>query len=334
MSTSYTKECIKCHEAKSLDEYKVGKYVRGACKACRSIQRKEMQDRYIKNAKDILKTCKQCKTEKDGTHFRYTLNICKACQSTTESESNNRKTADMLPTICSKCEIEQPAVNYRFRSKVCRKCEQAKLYEWREKNPEKFLGLCKKYRDKESSKEKRNTYKREKYLDDAVKFKQLYVTCIRTTLKAVNKKYNEGTLKGTEKYEYTLGCDFLTLHKWIEYNFENDMTWANFGKYWHLDHAIPCASFDMTKKDEQLLCFHWSNLHPMICIDNLKKSDKIDWKIINHVKSRAKEFIKLPDINIRIDALPEDIKGEESRVLDTKAYVKACAGVGEKPAVR
>ena len=31
-------------------------------------------------------------------------------------------------------------------------------------------------------------------------------------------------------------------------------------KDYHIDHFIPCKSFDLAKKEEQLKCFHWTNL--------------------------------------------------------------------------
>ncbi len=42
------------------------------------------------------------------------------------------------------------------------------------------------------------------------------------------------------------------------------MNWENYGKFgWHIDHIIPCDSFDLTKEEEQRRCFHYSNLQPL-----------------------------------------------------------------------
>ena len=56
------------------------------------------------------------------------------------------------------------------------------------------------------------------------------------------------------------------------------MTWDNYGK-WHIDHIKPCSSFDLTCPIQQKLCFHYSNLQPLWAIDNLKKQDKINYKV-------------------------------------------------------
>jgi hypothetical protein len=54
------------------------------------------------------------------------------------------------------------------------------------------------------------------------------------------------------------------------------MTWDNYGKKgWHVDYILPCASFDLTKEEEQKKCFHYTNLQPLWWLDNIKKSDKI-----------------------------------------------------------
>jgi hypothetical protein len=54
------------------------------------------------------------------------------------------------------------------------------------------------------------------------------------------------------------------------------MSWENYGLYgWHIDHILPCSSFDLLKPEEQRKCFHWSNMQPLWARDNLRKSAKI-----------------------------------------------------------
>lgn len=72
------------------------------------------------------------------------------------------------------------------------------------------------------------------------------------------------------------GCpaEFLRAH--IERQFLPGMTWDNYGiKGWHIDHKLPCSVFDLTKREQQLICFNWQNLQPMWAKANLSKGDTI-----------------------------------------------------------
>jgi hypothetical protein len=49
------------------------------------------------------------------------------------------------------------------------------------------------------------------------------------------------------------------------------MSWENAGSVWHIDHIRPVASFDLLDLDQQKLCFHYSNLQPLLAAENLAK---------------------------------------------------------------
>ena len=71
-----------------------------------------------------------------------------------------------------------------------------------------------------------------------------------------------------------LGCSVYEFIKHLESKFTEGMNWDNYGK-WHIDHIVPCASFDLSDIEQQKLCFHYSNLQPLWAEDNLRKSDKV-----------------------------------------------------------
>ena len=76
-------------------------------------------------------------------------------------------------------------------------------------------------------------------------------------------------------YINIIGCNIDFLKKWIEFRFDSNMTWNNFGSYWHIDHILPINKFDLTKPGDINICFHWTNLQPLQSFENISKSDKL-----------------------------------------------------------
>ena len=75
-----------------------------------------------------------------------------------------------------------------------------------------------------------------------------------------------------------IGCSQEELREYLEQQFEEGMSWDNYNHAtWHIDHILPCASFDLTDPEQQRKCFHYTNLQPLWAIDNLSKGDKLDW---------------------------------------------------------
>lgn len=80
-------------------------------------------------------------------------------------------------------------------------------------------------------------------------------------------------LKGNSKSAATeklLGICADECRKYIEGLFTEGMSWdSNI----HIDHIVPCASFDLSDPEQQRRCFHYTNLQPLWVRDNLEKSD-------------------------------------------------------------
>jgi hypothetical protein len=96
-----------------------------------------------------------------------------------------------------------------------------------------------------------------------------------------------------------IGCTIEVCRQHLESQFEDGMSWDNHGE-WHIDHRRPCASFDLVNEEEQIMCFHYTNLQPLWATDNLSKSDDFDeatfqWEwdcgkwvpLLSHVIQRA-----------------------------------------------
>ena len=51
------------------------------------------------------------------------------------------------------------------------------------------------------------------------------------------------------------------------------MSWDNHGE-WHIDHIKPISLFDLTKIEEQQICFHYTNLQPLWAKENISKGGR------------------------------------------------------------
>jgi len=178
--------------------------------------------------------------------------------------------------------------------------------QWRIKNAESI----KAYR--ESRKEKRKEYDRQRYLKNPEIFKErsrkrrLNIIDIKPIVgqkevdykkefaeyeakKRQNPQYKvlsnlrrrinhviDGRNK-SKKSEELLGCSIENFIKHIESQFKDGMTWENYGRNgWHIDHIVPCNLFDLTQEYQQKSCFNYQNMQPLWEHDNISKSDKLE----------------------------------------------------------
>ena len=89
---------------------------------------------------------------------------------------------------------------------------------------------------------------------------------IRAALKAKNATKSFSTI-------HLVGCTVAELKEHLKSQFSKDMNWKNYGK-WHVDHIRPVDSFDLKKINQQLECFHYTNLQPLWAQENLRKGTK------------------------------------------------------------
>jgi len=140
-----------------------------------------------------------------------------------------------------------------------------KRKEWYLKNKEKKLERNKKWYEKNKNYIRKKNKKRRK-TDFSYK---LIINLRRRTLLALKGKCKSSN---TMKLLGINNIEELWLH--LEKQFKPGMTRKNHG-FWHIDHRIPCSSFDLTKPEEQAKCFHYTNLQPLWASENLAKGSKI-----------------------------------------------------------
>ena len=222
----------------------------------------------------IIKFCPDCKQNKDRFEF---------------SKANN-KTG--LYTYCKICANIREKT-YREHHKEER-AEKDRI--WYQNNKEKSLAISKEYH--RSHKEEINKRSREYAETNKEKIKAQRATK-KDELNAYQKDYARNRCKSDSLFKFKknirrstseafslgkknkktleiLGCSLEGAYSYIESLFQPGMTWDNYGSEWHIDHKIPLASANTLVETEELC--HYTNLQPLWALDNILKSDKLDWK--------------------------------------------------------
>jgi hypothetical protein len=185
--------------------------------------------------------------------------VCRECGETFERPGGSRATA------CNKC-----------RTQASKKRRRDENRQWRSRNQEKQA--AQKSRWKERKRDHVRAYKREyerrtRREDYRAKLVSLVRSRVAAALKMV--KYS-GKIPASRGAWRLVGCTLADLVVHLESQFEQGMSWANFGRSgWHVDHIYPVSRADLTDKAQLLAAFNWQNCRPAWEADNLKKSAKV-----------------------------------------------------------
>ena len=156
---------------------------------------------------------------------------------------------------------QQKCGDSEFRKKK-KKSTQA----WRVANKDKLAVSNREYL-KRVSPEKRKAWR----LKSRNNPKTRMAANIRRRLRDVLKGHGYNSA-GTRKLS-VVGCSMSELRSHIERQFKRGMTWANYGKAWHIDHIEPIA--ELVKRGHAYRANHFTNLRPLWAEDNLAKSDAV-----------------------------------------------------------
>jgi hypothetical protein len=141
-------------------------------------------------------------------------------------------------------------------------------YKYYESNSEKLIDYQKQYRQhyKDKVRKTRNKNHHKNKSNPLYRIKRALRSRVSAALK--NK-----AVKAYRTVEL-VGCSVKDLMEFLEKKFLPGMNWENYGE-WHIDHIVPCSSFDLSKSEQQKICFNYSNLQPLWAADNIRKSDSI-----------------------------------------------------------
>lgn len=265
-----SKKCTVCETVKDFSEFYEtvkgsGKY-RSACKKC--IYEKE-------------KAKGPNKTSKERSRRYYYKNREKRIQEVKEWKARNPDRVRENDRKGHRRYRQKHKESIAAKAKLYREKNKEKIYEtqkkWKERNPEKVAAYRKTtyYKDLEKSRQKARDYQAKVRTTASGKIKD---NLRRRVNHAVHGKKSENTSK-------LIGISIEGLMKHIEEQFDENMSWDNYGKFgWHIDHIRPCASFDLTDPKQQFECFHYTNLQPLWAEDNWSKGDtwgsKIEYELV------------------------------------------------------
>ena len=137
---------------------------------------------------------------------------------------------------------------------------------WRLKNPGKNNEYCQRWRFKN----------KEKYRASQRKYDWGQPRSNHSRISWILRCRINDALKGRSRHgtlTMLIGCTVAQFRSHIESLFQPGMSWENHGEVWHIDHKLPCSSFDLTDAKSQMECFHFLNQQPMFVSENLRKSD-------------------------------------------------------------
>ena len=177
---------------------------------------------------------------------------------------------------CVKCNIKKQDSNFYSKQKWCKSCEKKRKQEYYKKPQirKKRIEYATNYLNNKMSEEqllKRKKYHKEYCLrkrKEDINFRLACNLRSRMTL-AIKDNWKSGsTIRD-------LGCSIVELKRHLEDQFDDNMSWDNYGlDGWHIDHIVPLASFNLTDEDQFKKACHYTNLQPLWAKDNLSKGSK------------------------------------------------------------
>jgi hypothetical protein len=181
----------------------------------------------------------------------------------------NKRKKDGLQGYCKPCMKKENQVNYKKHKESWdkRSNEYAKT-----DNSKKY------HREWANNKYNTNHEYRQKCIDRAVAYgrKKLDTDPTYKLIHNMRGRLRNAVKGYGDKYDTTMnlvGCNSTKLREYLQAKFTEGMTWEKYGD-WHVDHILPCCSFDLTCEKEQRKCFHYSNLQPLWARENLQKGGK------------------------------------------------------------
>ena len=179
-----------------------------------------------------------------------------------------------------------------------REAANARRRRLRDEVRQKDRERCRAYRIENIEKEKERKKRYSKKHRKALREKQLerhhrkkndpeYFTPRNLRLRlsvAVKRNYKTGSAVRD------LGCSIDEFRVHIESQFDEFMSWENYGVYWQFDHIYPLDKANLEDRVEFLAVANWRNYQPLEAGENSRKGNKVTPKASRLFESLKKEF--------------------------------------------
>ena len=251
-----TKICPACNKEFSHSNEAKAKNRRFCSKQCIGIFR-QSEFQIMFQAMDVWKCCK-CKEQKPKSEFYKSKStptgLSQCCKICTKQEMNSKHYESQM-----------------YGEKACSKCGVTKHITKFDKKPTQSDGRSSQCRE---------------CINDRINNRKQTDVNFRLSILCRNRLWCAVRADSAVKSDTTrnlVGCTTEELKHHIQNQFTDGMTWDKLinGEI-HLDHILPCISFNLLDDAEQRKCFHYTNLQPLWAADNLKKRDKILYNMIWH----------------------------------------------------
>lgn len=259
MTTENSKTCTTCGVDKPLCEYhnsKTGKFGKNSvCKPCKRAKdrayRERKGDALLEQKRVYYRENKAALNEKNRAYYQE--NREKLCLQKKEYESKNKE------------QIKAKRREYYLKNREYIKAKSNAYYQ---ENREHVI-------------ERNNRYERERRQRDPI-FRLILNTkgaVYKALVRENGGKYGSKTL---DALPFTI--DQLREH--LENQFDEHMTWDNYGDYWHVDHIYPLSllPYDSLEHPHFTLVWDLNNLRPLSAHENVTKNAQLTEPIPEHIK--------------------------------------------------
>jgi hypothetical protein len=252
------KKCSKCEIEKGLSEFyrkKTAKDgLRSECKECNKLYQEENKDRI----KEYRNSYNKSDRYKELSKIKYNKNKEDILERNKEYRSKNKEDLSNKKKLYYESNKEEILIKRKEYYEIITSDEDLRIA-LRER--QKINANNYRIKNKELLSQK---IKDKKKNDPLFRLSDSIRTLIWISINKMGYKKNSKTSN-------ILGCSFEEFKSYIEEQFNDNMSWENYGE-WHLDHKTPVS---WAETEEQIYELNkYTNFQPLCAKDNLTKGNK------------------------------------------------------------